>query len=257
MKLAVLLVLAACGASGGGDDYPTGGGGGIGPISMGGGGGGIDAGVSDAGGDGGVPQIKGRVCVLTDLRRAGDVSACAPSGALGLIVTFGSANTTTTAPDGSFSIDARMESNLVWRANSGNTDRIVPSVFPTGNGAIIPAVSLDTYNELLSTNSSVLQDQQGSIFLEVKTGSTRTPKVTATTTALTDNEVRYDGNDAQVWNTTSTGMNGMIWIPGVQLAVTPPTLARVSLLLNGVATNQTIDVPVENGAITFVVKALQ
>ncbi len=144
----------------------------------------------------------------------------------------------------------------MWRANSGNTDRIVPSVFPTGNGAIIPAVSLDTYNELLSSNSAVLQDQQGSIFLQVKTGATRTPKVTATSTALTDNEVRYDGADPLVWNTTSTSTAGVVWIPGVQLAVTPPTLARISLLLNGVATGQTIDVPVENQAITFVVKNL-
>lgn len=257
MKLAVLLVLAACGASGGGDDYPTGGGGGVGPIIMGGGGGGGDAGGSDTGGDGGVPQIKGRVCLLTDLRKAGDVTACAASGAFGLVVTFGSANTLTTSPDGSFSIDARMESNLVWRASSGTTDRIVASVFPTGNGATIPAVTLTTYTELLSTNNSVLQDQQGSVFVLVKTGATRTPKVTATTTALTDNEVRYDGLDPQVWNTSSTSTNGMIWIPGVQLAVTPPTLARISLLLNGVVTNQTVDAPVENQAITFVVKNLQ
>jgi len=255
MKLAVLLVLAACGASGGGDDYPLGGGGGVGPIIMGGGGGG-DAGVSDAG-DGGVPQIRGRVCLLTDLRKAGDLTACATSGALGLVVTFGSANTLTTSPDGSFSIDARMESNLVWRASSGTTDRIVSSVFPTGNGATIPAVTLTTYTELLSTNSSVLKDQQGSIFLLVKTGATRTPKVTATTTALTDNEVRYDGLDPLVWNTSSTGANGMIWIPGVELAVTPPTLARISLLLNGVPTNQIVDAPVENQAITFMVKNLQ
>lgn len=256
MKLAVLLVLAAC-SSGGGDDYPVGPGGSIGPIgstpSPG------DGGVSDAGGDGGVPQIKGRVCLLSDLTRVGDVTACASTGALGLTVLFGSATTLTSAEDGSFSIDARMESNLVWRANSGNDERIVPSVFPTGNGAIIPAVTFVDYMELLSNNNAILPaDEQGSIFVQVKTGATRTAKVTATITgALTDNEVRYDGNDPLVWNTTSTGKNGVVWIPGVQLALTPPTVTRVSLFLNGVATNQTVDAPVENQAITFVVKNLQ
>lgn len=257
MKLAVLLVLAACGASSDGDDYPLATGGGGAPIGTGRGGG--DAGVGDAGGDGGVPQIKGRVCLLTDLRKAGDVTACAPRGALGLTVTFGSATTTTTADDGSFSIDARMESNLVWRANSGTTGRIVPSVFPTGNGAIIPVVALITYTELLSRNSAVLQDQQGSIVVQVKTGATRTPRVTASTTAVTDNEVRYDGDaaDPLVWNTTFTAAAGVVWIPGVQLAVTPPTTARISLFVNGGATNQTVDAPVENQAITFVVKNLQ
>jgi hypothetical protein len=48
-----------------------------------------------------------------------------------------------------------------------------------------------------------------------------------------------------------------VWIPGVQLAVTPPTVARVAFFLNGVNTNQTVDAPVENQAITFVVKNLQ
>jgi hypothetical protein len=254
MKLAVLLVLAAC--SSGGDDYPVGPGGSVGPIGSGPSPG--DGGVGDAG-DGGVPQIKGRVCLLTDLTRVGDVAACSPSGAMGLTVLFGSASTLTTAPDGSFSIDARMESNLVWRANSGTTDRIFPSVFPTGNGAIIPAVAFTTYHELLSTNNVVVPaEQQGSIFVQVKSGAARTPKVTATITgALTDNEVHYDGMDPQVWNTTSTGKQGVVWIPGVQLAVTPPTVARVSLFLNGVATNQTVDAPVEDQAITFVVKNLQ
>lgn len=256
MKLAVLLVLAAC-SSGGGDDYPVGPGGSVGPIGSGPGPG--DGSVTDAGGDGGVPQIKGRVCLLTDLTRVGDVTACATSGALGLTVLFGSANTLTTAPDGSFSIDARMESNLVWRANSGDTQRIFPSVFPTGNGAIIPAVAFDTYNELLSNNNVVLPaDDQGSVFVQVKSGAARTAKVTATITgALTENEVRYDGADKLVWNTTSTGAAGMVWIPGVQLAVTPPTVARVALFLNGVPTNQTVDAPIENQAITFVVKNLQ
>jgi hypothetical protein len=256
MKLAVLLVLAAC-SSGGGDDYPVGPGGSVGPIGSGPGPG--DGSVIDAGGDGGVPQIKGRVCLLTDLTRVGDVTACATSGALGLTVLFGSANTLTTAPDGSFSIDARMESNLVWRANSGTNELFVPSVFPTGNGAIIPMVTLLTYNELLSTNGAMqLQDQKGAIFVQVKTGAARTAKVTATITgALTDDEVRYDGADKLVWNTTSTGAAGVVWIPGVQLAVTPPTVARVALFLNGVTTNQTVDAPIENQAITFVVKNLQ
>jgi len=256
MKLALVLVLAtACqsGGGGGGDDYPTVPGG-VNPGTSNGGS------TSDAGTgttDGGVPQIKGRVCVLTDLRKAGDVTACATTGAMGLVVTFGSATTTTSAPDGSFSIDARMESNLVWRANSGNTDTIVPSVFPTGNGATIPAMDLQAYNELLGTNSVTLQDQQGSIALQVRTGTVRTTKVTVTSTGVSENQVRYDGTDQDNWDSTSTGAAGIAWLPGVQLGVVPPTIARLSLFLNGVATNQSLDVPVENQAITFVVKNLQ
>lgn len=261
MKLALVLVLAsACQSGGGGDDYPIGPGGGVVPgSSSGGGGGGGDGGVTSDGatGDGGVPQIKGRVCVLTDLRKAGDLTACATSGGLGLNVTFGSARTTTLTPDGSFSIDARMESNLVWRADSGTMDRIVPSVFPSGNGATIPAMAQDAYNELLAANSVVLQDQQGSIAVQVKTGATRTSKVTATSTGVSENVVRYDGTDQLDWDSPSTGAAGIVWFPGVQLATQPPTTARIAFFVNGVATTQTVDANVENQAITFVVKNLQ
>jgi hypothetical protein len=255
MKLALLLVLvAACQADGGGDDYPIGPGGATPGNSSGRG---RDGGISDGGGDGGVPQIRGRVCVLSDLRQAGDLTACATTGALGLNVTFGSARTTTTAADGSFSIDARMESNLVWRADSGNTDRIIPSVFPSGNGATIPAMSLVAYTELLSSNSVVLQDQQGSIAVQVRTGATRTADVTATSTGISENVVRYDGTSRVDWDELSTGAAGIVWFPGVQLAVQPPTIARISFFLNGTPTNQTVDAPVENQAITFMVKNLQ
>ncbi len=262
MKLALLLVVvAACDASGGvgsGDDYPIGPGG----RTPGNSGRGTDAGVSDgAVGDGGVPQIRGRVCVLKDLRKAGDVTACATKGAKDLNVTFGSAQTFTSAEDGSFSIDARMESNLVWRADSGNQEVIIPSVFPSGNGATIPAMDFDAYTSLLSTNSVVLADQQGSVALQVRTGAVRTTNVTATSTDVLGNplgdQLFYDTTSVLDWSSamTGTGAAGIVWLPGVPLN-RPPTV-KISLFLNGAATNQSVDAPVENGAITFVVKNLQ
>lgn len=258
MKLALLLVVvAACDASGGvgsGDDYPIGPGG----RTPGNSGRGSDAGVSDgAVGDGGVPQIRGRVCLLKDMRRAGDVTACEPMGAKGLNVTFGSAQTLTSAEDGSFSIDARMESNLVWRADSGDDETIFPSVFPSGNGAIIPAMDFDAYNNLLSTNGVVPIDQQGSVVLQVRTGTVRTANVTATSTGDSENPVQYDTTSLLDWDEDATAMAGIVWMPGVQLNVLPPTVARISLFLNGATTNQSVDAPIENGAITFVVKNLQ
>jgi hypothetical protein len=254
MKLAMLLALAAC-QSGGGDDFPVAGGGG-GPIAVGGGSG--DAGTGDGGdGDAGI-QLRGRVCILSDLRSVGDPAACATTKANGLLVSIGplGVRTATTEADGSFTITAPLGGDLTWHVTTqaGTTPGtpIVTSVMPFGADYTIPAISDVVYTELLSTNNVTLQDQEGSVVVRVVNGIAPVANVTATSTPASNRLALYDSNNAAVWNeNTGTGPKGMVWFADVALAATPPTTASISLIQQGGPTVKTA-AAVENQAITFV-----
>jgi hypothetical protein len=260
MKLAVLvlLALAACQqGAGSGDDYPVGTGGG-GPVVIGGGGGGsgvgdAGTGVGDAGtGDAGT-ALRGRVCLLTDLRRVGDSTACAGTGANGLVVSLGT-RTATTAADGSFTIVAPLGGGLTWHVTGS---RIITSVMLFGADPTIPAISDVVYGDLLNTNQVTLADQQGSIVVRVVSGVTPVVGTTATSIPASNRLALYDGNNATVWteNRTGTGPRGIAWFTDVPLAAIGATLATVTLTPRGLGPVPAV--PVENQAITFVTQDTQ
>jgi hypothetical protein len=261
MKLAMLLALAACQSAGGGDDFPTGGGGGGGPIGVGGGGG--DAGTGDGGdGDAGT-QLSGRVCILSDLRRVGDLTACAATKANGLVVSIGPLGTRTaiTAADGSFTITAPLGGDFTWHVSTPTGTPpgtpIVTSVMPFGADYTIPAISDAVYMELLSTNNVTLQDLEGSVVVRVVSGLAAVTGVTATSTPASNRLALYDGGDATIWKeNVATGAKGMVWFADVPLARTPPTTASISLIQQGGRTVKTA-ATVENQAITFVTADIQ
>jgi hypothetical protein len=256
MKLAVLvLVLVAACRAGGGDDYPTGPGGGGVVIGGGGSGHGGDAGTGDGGdGDGGIP-LSGRVCLLNDLRKIGDATACATKGASGLVVTLGigtgpGARSATTADDGSFSITAPLGAGFTWHVTGR---QIITSAMPFGTDNTIPAVGDTQYTELLGSNSVLLQDQQGSIFVRVVSGTTPVSGVAATSNPAANNLAFYDSNDPLRWDTIHTESFGIAWFPGVPVLPAPATV----VLSPPGASAVTISATVENQAITFVTRDLR
>ena len=234
MKRAVLVLLAACRA-GAGDGFPI-----------------VDAGGDAGTGDGGV-ELHGRVCLLTDLRRVGDATACAGTGARNLMVSLGT-RTATTTDDGSFTIVAPLGGGLTWHVTGA---QLVPSVMPFGADYTIPAISDLVYGELLSTNQVTLADQQGSIVVRVVSGLAPVAGVTATSTPASNRLALYDGNSATLWteNRAGTGPGGIVWFADVPLAATGPTFATIALTPRG--RSPVPAVPVENQAITFVTYDVQ
>jgi len=267
MKLAVLVVVAACHS--GVDDYPVGGGGG-GPVNVIPGHGDAGQGGGDGGdGDAGIP-LEGRVCLLGDLRKIGDPTFCATTGALGLTVSLGrgpavttTATTVTDSGDGHFTILAPLGSDLTWHVTASTLDRIVPSAMPFGPVNTIPAVTTVVYTDLLNNNQATVLDQQGSIFARVVHGVAAVPGVTATSSLVSVNAAApfYDADTSkELWSvagpTGHTGSGGVVWFPGELVAASGPTVATLTLALPPPAgTTFTTTAAVENGVITFMTVA--
>jgi hypothetical protein len=254
MKLAVLVLLAACQAGGGGDDFPTGPGGG--GISGGGGGGGsglTDGGTGDGGDDGGV-DVAGHVCLVTDLRRVGDPTACATTGVPALTVKLGTRSAVTDA-SGHFTINAPFGAGFTWRVTGTN---LITSLMAFGPDHTIPAIGDVAYLATLNQSSAIVNAQEGSIVVRVVTNGAPVTQVTAISTPATVRLALYDGNNATNWteNKSGTGAKGIAWFAGVPLAVTPPTQASISLTLPGGIVVPATAV-VEDQAITFVTQDLK
>jgi len=245
--LAGLVVLLAACQAGAGDDYPPRPGGG-GPVIIGGGGGGGatgDAGVSDGGaGDAGVP-VSGRVCVLSDMRQ---LTKCKDTGAGGLKVSLGT-GIGTTNPDGTFSFVAPLGSHI-WHVTG---PLITTSVMPLEIDKTIPVMSAEDYVGLLESNRGLMQDEQhGSVVVRVVNGTSPVAGVTATLSPIADSETLYDAdNNPTVWNTTSTGSGGVVWVPSVPLSSSVTITSRTT----GGQTGST-SAPVERQSITFVTQSV-
>jgi hypothetical protein len=262
MKLAamvlVLALVAACQA-GGGDDYPIGPGAGnvIGGNGSGGGGGSSDAGIGDGGdagdGDAGVP-ISGRVCILTDLRKLTVCDTRTSTDASVLTVSIGN-RSVHPSKTGEFTIAAPL-GTFTWRV-TGNV--FITSLMQLESQVLIPVVTEDLYNNLLSTNSVVLAPElQGSIVLRVVSGVTAVAAVNATSDPVANNLAFYDRGSLLDWDNgnTGTGTAGIVWLPGIQMPATPTTVT-VSLRPQGSTVAVTTQVVVEDHAITFATKDLQ
>jgi hypothetical protein len=254
MKLALLVLVAAC-HSNAGDDYPIGPGG-DGPSvgSHPGGGGAGDGGTGDGGagdGDAGAP-LQGRVCLLTDLRQIGNLARCATTGAGGLSVTLGT-RSATTAGDGRFTIFAPLGAGFTWHVTGLNA--ITRSAMPFGTDNTIPAISETRYNDLVLLNGAEVTDLQGSIVVRVVSGAAAVPGITAATNDATGATLYDSPSSAENWAPNATDAAGIAWLPGVNV----PVPARpVSVVLKQLTTTvATLSVAVEDQTITFVTQDLQ
>jgi hypothetical protein len=257
MKLAVLVLLAACRT--GMEDYPYGTGGDP-PKGHGSNGDAVDAGVDDSGdagdGDAGA-QITGRVCLVKDLRLAGVTAGCEPNGlaALKLVVSLGT-RTASTADDGTFSIGAPQGAGFTWHV-SGPANTIVRSAMPFGTSNLIPVVRDTRYIDLLQVNQAQLNELEGSVVMRVVRGTTVVVGVTALSLDATNDRFGslYDSADIDDWATVSTGTFGMVWIPSIPIPV-PARPVTVQLSdQTGLLASPTVTL--EDQTITFVTQDLQ
>ncbi|MEJ7600506.1 MAG: hypothetical protein WKG01_21535 [Kofleriaceae bacterium] len=233
MKACLVVLLAGCSATA--EDYP---------IAPGGYGSSNGVPGPDAMLDADPNGLSGRVCAMQDLRT---FAPCATGGLLGVTVTLGG-STTVTGDDGSFSMIMPTGSNLVWRVSGAP---LVPSVVPYSASTLLPAVDIETYNNLLNANGRSLTSGQGSIVARIVQLGQPAVGVTATTDAVF--ETLYDGANATTWDQDieGTGARGVAWLTGVPigaatLEVTPvvgtPT-NHVHLVEDLAITFPTIEIP--------------
>jgi hypothetical protein len=126
-------------------------------------------------------------------------------------------------------------------------------VIPFGADTTLPVISDVLYTEILAANSVVLSDQQGSIVVRVVKGVAAVQNVTAVSNPATADLAFYDDTSVLDWRSdlVGTGPAGVVWLPDVPLAATPPTQATITLTPPG-ASPTSITALVENQAITFV-----
>jgi hypothetical protein len=242
LALLTLAVLAAgCPAGDGDDDYPIGGGGGGGGTT----GPRTDGGVGDGGTDG-PAAIGGRVCLLSDLRRLIDAMPgdCATTGAAGLQVSLGGGTPVLTAADGSFKVPAREGTNLAWQVTGPN---LVTSIVPVSAAAppLLPAIRDADYVDLLSSNSALIDQGEGSIVARILRGTSPVMNATAQVVGGESLQTLYDSTNATVWSTTATGMLGVAWLPD---NVAGPRTLRIAAGM----TQLSVPVTIADQAITFV-----
>lgn len=221
----VLALLAACKANGDDGGYPLGPGQGVPGSPNPGTGVPSDGGLSDAFFDGGV-AVKGRVCLLSDLRLFGGTSGCAATGVAGMIVQAGVRNTQT-GDDGSFTINAPASSAFTWRVTSpatGTVLKLVPSLTPAslGTNPVLPAVSDVVYDDLLNANGlSTNAEQSGSVFVRVLKDSAPIKNVTATSDPAAPQLAFYDSDTSKDdWKQSGglgTASHSIVWLAGLQL----------------------------------------
>jgi hypothetical protein len=240
MRIAFGLVvfLAACGNDA--DMLPVGGGSGNG-LPDSGTGSTVDARLIDARVIDAAPApvdaaiFSGRVCLLTDPRQ---LNVCASAGAGGLTVRLGTASATTSA-DGSFMIAGQTGSDLIWRVTGSN----IKSSFEVLRDYQIPAMTKTMYDSIAAANGVVADPGEGDLMIEVTHNGVGQAGVTVATTPPGYFGVFYDGASATAWTTSSTGANGAIWVPGIDVGTGSVTAT--------LSTSQTVTGPIRDDGITF------
>ena len=235
MKTSILLsiaLVAACTSSR--DDLP---------IEPGGGGGSVPNGpvVQGAGGSTGAPMISGRVCLLTS---ATTLSQCAASGAGGLTVAIGGAQTTT-APDGTFSLATPSGTNLGFTVSGAGVVTSSQLFSPTNT---IPVMSQAMWNQLLAASSISLASGTGSIMASIVDASGNPISgVTGTSAPASAFGPLFDGSAPGTFVLDATGERGVALFPGVNVG-------SASLTFNDIATggeSTVAGVQVFDGGITY------
>jgi hypothetical protein len=238
MRCALLTLVLGFGCHRSDNDFPIGVGG---PGPGAGGPGAVDA--APDGRDASA-QLSAHVCLLIDPR---DQTTCAGSGAGGLTVTLGTAQSTT-ADDGTFTINRPSGSMIMW-AVTGTT--VVPSISIFSAQTSVPAMPTALYAQLLGDNGVVAQTGQGDVFLRVASGSAAVTGATATIQPAGIYGTFYDGSTPSNWTGRSTGAFGAAWMPQVTagtatVTVTPQAGSAATLG----------DVPVVDGTLTFLTEEI-
>ena len=206
------------------------------------GGGGATAGGGVGGGSGsGSNSITGRACVLLDPR---DLGGCASSGAGGLQVALGT-STATTAPDGTFSMQAPQGTGLSFQVSGPG---VVPTSQPFAANNSIPVLTEDMFNQVLGANGIVLTPGSGSILASVvDRGGIPVAGATAMSTPSPAFGPFFDGTTPSAWTLNGTGERGVVLFPGVTAGPAALTFA------NGTGGESTVDgVQVIDGGVTIV-----
>jgi hypothetical protein len=240
----LLAVAAGCGDDGG--MFPVGGGGNDGGLTFPDGQKVYKDAPIDSPADGNGAQmldanlIMGRVCLLTDVR---DMDDCATTGASGLTVRLGTASAVTTA-DGSFSIAGQMTAGLVWRVTGPN----IVSSFEVLADYQIPAITTSAFAAMKAGSSPAVMEVpgEGSLMIYVsKNGAGAVGEIaTPADTSPAFYFAYYDGATQAAWEQDSTGAEGAIWIPGIDVG-------SVSYNISGPAGDGTGTAPIFDGGITF------
>lgn len=238
MRRVLLVVVGLIGCRNGGDDFPVT----VGATGAGGTVPAVDARPDT--GDGG--NLLGRVCLITDPRQP--TSACATTGAGGLIVTLG-ASSATTADDGTFVITASTATGLVWDVIGAD---IIESLSPFTAQAIVPAMPALPFVDLETGNGIVPTPGHGAAFVRVVHGGTPVAGATVVATGEDQYAPLYDPETGLVWGPTATGAFGMAWLPSLlagtqDITVVPPGQGTPVVVGN---------VPIVEGALTFVTAEL-
>jgi hypothetical protein len=208
------VVLGAAGCAGELDDYPL------------------------ATGTGNVPGpqppgtvLRGRVCLVLDLRALG---TCAASGAGGLAITAGAASVRT-APDGTFELPrpAAADPDLAVTGPG-----VVPTFTPVERAAValVPVVDADVFARELTSNGVLLPDGTGSILGRVTTGAAPAIGIGVTSQPAAPFGPFYDGTDA--FTLDRTGARGVFFVPGLATGAAHLTFRDLATanetLVNGV-----------------------
>jgi hypothetical protein len=239
------LVLGACGEE---EDHgpvrnPGGGGGG-------GGGGSSDGGDADAGVDGALAELRGRICIVTDLRLpvvCPDVAA-----RVGVAVRETLTGTATTSgSDGSFTVQTTGAAAQLAIATGSTTlvPSTVPLALPVADGvAEAPVIGTADWQAVLDAIVQTQPDGRGAVVVYVADAAG--PVVGAEFDNVTGSTVApfYDAGGALAWaqgvGTGSQGVALFLDVPAgtIGLAATTPASGTVTVA----------DLPVVADAITFV-----
>jgi hypothetical protein len=235
-----LVLLAACG-QGDGPLFPLSGGGG-GVV----GGGGADANLADSLGAPGT--IHGKVCVIADPR---DPLTCSSSPAAGYLVTL-DGNTATTASDGAFAIASPQGATPVWMVTGNGLATSLASFSATATTATLPVMKRDDFIVLENDNGVVSTAGYGDVFLHVTHANANVATVVAVATPTPLYAPQYDGTTSNVWQVTSTGSFGMVWLAQVPTGVGAFATVSTSLKPQGGTAKIVDHIPVGDGALTWV-----
>jgi hypothetical protein len=211
-SFALIVVVAACSAQA--DDFPVqpAGGGQLPPSGT------------------GSSAITGRACVVADAR---DLSRCEPVAG-GLAVTGGGA-TTTTASDGSFTLDAALASDPTTpRMLSITGPGVVPTQIDAAGVNSVPVVKADLFSQMLVANGITLTPGSGSILGSVVRGTSPASGISVVSTPSPAFGPLFDGTTPTAWTLDATGARGVVWLPGV--AVGPTQLTFRDLATSGETT---------------------
>jgi hypothetical protein len=201
---------------------------------------------TDPSGGGTAARITGRVCVLAD---AQILNACAIKGAGGLGVAMG-ASTTTTNPDGSFTLQTDGTANPATTPIAVSGAGIVPSQAAVSETNIVPVMSNDLFNQMVLATGIETESNSGAIMATVDTNAgLPATGITASANPALAAGPFFDSTGESPWTLDATGARGVAFFPNVS------TLGPTSLKFTDPTTagETTVDgIQVVDGGITFV-----